>query len=339
MPRLSCADRNRAIGLMEAGVSCREVARRMNCASSTITRLLQRHAATNCTDDRRRSGRPRVTTPGQDRHIRLQHLRDRFRTAVQTATETPGIHNPRISRMTVTRRLHEHNLHARRPYRAPLLTPQHRQRRLQWARQHLRWTRNDWNAVLFSDESRFSLHRADGRERVWRRRGERYAACCIRDVNRWGGGSVMVWGGISFNHRTDIIVLDGNVTARRYIDQVLTPVVVPFFGNHVDLDVFQQDNARPHVARVTMEYFRQHDVETLPWPACSPDLSPIEHLWDELGRAIAHRRPQPVTLRQLAAALREEWRNIPQQRIQRLIRSMRSRCQACIQSNGGPTRY
>ncbi len=84
--------------------------------------------------------------------------------------------------------------------------------------------------MLFTDESRFCLRRADGRERVYRRRGERYADACVRQVDRYGGGSVMVWGGISFNNRTELVIVDGNLTAQRYCDEIITPVVVPFFN-------------------------------------------------------------------------------------------------------------
>ncbi len=75
----------------------------------------------------------------------------------------------------------------------------------------------------------------------------------------------------------------------------------------------------------------------LPWPALSPDLSPIEHLWDALDRRL--RRRQPVTLRQLRLFLLKEWNKIDQREIQTLIRSMRRRCIAVRDANGGHTRY
>ena len=172
-------------------------------------------------DDRPRPCRKRVTTREQDRYIRLLHLRNRFRTASQTAREIPGRRNPRISSPTVRRRLRQYRLRNRRPYKGNILTPLRRRNRLVWAQRRQNWRQRRWNTVLFSDESRFCLDRADGRERVWRRQGERYANCCVREADRWGGNSVMVWAGISFSHRTALVVIDGNLTARRYIDAVL----------------------------------------------------------------------------------------------------------------------
>ena len=77
----------------------------------------------------------------------------------------------------------------------------------------------------------------------------------------------MVWAGISGDYRTRLVVVDGNLTARRYIDEVLQPVVVPFFEEHPSVTTLQQDNARPHAARVTQDYLGAQRFDVLPWPA------------------------------------------------------------------------
>ena len=337
MPRLSRDERSTAVGMLMGGMSQAAIARHFRCSRRTISRLIQRHRVSGSVADRRRSGRPRVTSQRQDRHIRVVHLRDRFRTAVQTARETPGTLSNRVSANTVRRRLREAGLRARRPFRGNLLTPHRREARYRWCRRVQRWTLQQWGSVLFSDESRFCVNRADGRERVWRRRGERYANCCVREADRWGGGSVMVWGAISLRHRTPLVVVDNTLTARRYIDQILEPHVVPFVREHNLL--FQHDNARPHTANVTRAFLEDQNVALLPWPAFSPDLNPIEHVWDQLGRSVAARDPPPQSRRELVTALQEEWDNIPQGRIVRLVRSMRRRCHSCMDVAGGHIRY
>ena len=339
MPRLSNAERNQAVGMLQAGQSKRQVARHFHCSPSTVSRLWQRYVETDSVDDRPRPGREKVKTPEQDQYIVTQHLRDRFRTATQTAAETPGIRQPRISASTVRRRLHQVNLSARSPAIVTLLTPLRQPNRLNWARIHQNWTQIQWRGVLFSDESRFCVFTLDRRDRVWRRPGERYAACCINQHNRWGGEGVMVWAAITFDHKSPLVVIQGNMTALCYIAQVLRPTLLPLLAQHRDVITFQQDNARPHTARISMAFLGEHGVNVLPWPAYSPDMSPIEHLWDQLGRRIRNLNPRPLTRPQLIAALHAEWPNIPQDSIRRLIRSMRRRCRACVAQHGGHTPY
>ena len=138
MPRLSRDELNYALGLLQGGMSARQVARQLGCNASTIVRLHQRHVETASVANRARPGRARVTTPQQDRYIVLQHLRDRFRTATQTAQETPGRRQPRISANTVRRRLRQQDLQARRPCQGMILMPVQQQNCYEWARQRNR---------------------------------------------------------------------------------------------------------------------------------------------------------------------------------------------------------
>lgn len=339
MPRLSKVDRGRAIAMLLAGNTQLHVARQFRVHKSTISRLVSRLNATGRVDDQPRSGRPRVTSRRQDRVLRLAHLRNRRLTAAETARNTIGNHNRRIHPQTVINRLREANLRARRQYVGLPLTPQRRARRMQWATAHMprRFPMRRWRSMLFTDESRFTLFRADGRQRVYRRRGERFADACVLEHDRFGGGSVMVWAGISHGLKTPLVIVNGNLTAVRYRDEILRPHVVPFVRQHHL--TFQQDNARPHVARVCRDFLATQNIVPIDWPPYSPDLSPIEHLWDELDRRIRNRRNPPNTLPQLANALVQEWNNIPIRKVNALMNSMQQRIRDVITVRGGHTRY
>ena len=345
MPRLTVQQREQAIGCLQGSQSVDNVAHAFNVNITTIYRLQDRFTVTNSSDDLPRSGRPRVTTQRQDRHIHRLHLRDPFMVANETARQTIGVHNQPISGDTVRRRLRGQNLRCRRPVRRPSLTQQHRQNRLQWAAFHRNWRNQQWRRVIFTDESRFCISHADGRVRIWRRGGQRYNDQCVMERDPWGGPSVMIWAAIGLNQKLGPVIFQnigpgrGNgVTAQRYIDQALRPHVVPFFARHPEY-TFQHDNARPHTARVTVAFLQQHNIRMLPWPALSPDLNPIEHLWDEMKRRIDQVRPRPRNAAQLEAIIRQTFALIPMAYINRLIQSMYRRCVAVVNANGGHTHY
>uniref|UniRef100_A0AAZ3SN77 Transposase Tc1-like domain-containing protein n=1 Tax=Oncorhynchus tshawytscha TaxID=74940 RepID=A0AAZ3SN77_ONCTS len=110
MPSVPTHLRERALGMLQGGMRTAAVARAINCNVRTVRRLRQRYRETGWTADSPRSGRPRITTPTQDRYIRTSHLRDRM--ATTTARVTPGMHNPSISAQTVRNRLIEAGLKA-----------------------------------------------------------------------------------------------------------------------------------------------------------------------------------------------------------------------------------
>ncbi|GFV74674.1 uncharacterized protein TNCV_1178111 [Trichonephila clavipes] len=105
------------------------------------------------------------------------------------------------------------------------------------------------------------------------------------------------------------------------------------FLNGLPGAIFQQVNDRPHTARVAQDFLRH--FQTLPWPARSPDLSPVEHVWDQLKRQM----PSCHSVHDLELAVQDLWAHLPQNYIRCLINSMPDRVAACIAAGGGPTRY
>ena len=339
MARLTEVQRGQAIALLMQGQTQRQVAMQFGVNVSTIEQLVRRLRETGRLADRPRTGRPHVTTRRQDRAIRLANLRNRYVTATETANNTIGNHNRHIHPKTVRNRLREAGLRCRRPCVGLPLTRPRRARRMAWLAAHSPriFPMRQWRQVFFTDESRFTLFRPDGRRRIYRRRRERFADASVTEVDMFGGGSVMVWGGISHGVKSPLVVLGGTLTAVRYRDEILRPIAVPLVQQH-NL-IFQQDNARPHVARVCRQFLANHNIQPLDWPAYSPDLSPIEHLWDELDRRVRRRQNTPTTLNQLRNALLEEWNNIPMRKINTLMNSMHRRIRAATVAGGGHTRY
>ena len=279
------------IGMRNAGLSCREIARQIDRHHSVVTRLVQKFQATNDVRDRPRTGRPRKTTRREDASLLRLVRRNPFMNS--TILRSQWLPGRAISTRTIRNRLKTAGYRARRPIRRPLLTPVNRRARLQWARQRQRWNLASWRRVHFSDESRFLLHVVDGRSRVWRRANTALAERNIAETIPFGGGSVMVWGCVSHDCKLDLVTVQGNLNGQRYEREILETNVIPHFDNHVlaDHPIFMDDNARPHRARAVVEFLRGNAIETIPWPARSPDINPIEHVWDILGRQVRNRDP------------------------------------------------
>ncbi len=224
-----------------------------------------------------------------------------------------------------------------RPHRGLDLTTVHRHNRLEWANAHIRWCLALWRGFLFTDESRFSLYRANGRQCVWHHVGERFADVNVVDRVAHGGGGVMVWAGVYYGQQTQVHFIDGTLNAQRYRDEFLRPIVVPFIHDHHLM--LQHDNAWPHVSRICTQFLEAENILVLAWPAYSPNMSRIKHVWDALDQHIRQRVPAPANIQELCTAIEEEWTNIPQATINNLINSMRRRCVALCEANGGHTRY
>ena len=173
--------------------------------------------------------------------------------------------------------------------------------------------------------------------RVWKHKNTAYTPRNIQPTVLYGGGSVMVWGCISHDCKLDLVTIQSNLTGDQYIRDVLQQVVVPHFDNHplATRPVYMDDNTRPHRSRAVTAYLQSEAMTSVPWPAMSPDLNPIEHILDMLGRRIL-----PVqNICQLEAALHREWQQLSQQDIRRLTGGMRRSVEAIIQARGGYTRY
>lgn len=226
------------VALIESGLNQSQVARQLNLSRYSVRRVYQRYQATGGYQRRQGSGRPRATTERDNRFLMTMSLRNRRLNAVQLGQRLQEAREVEVSRWTVRRRLREGGLTAHRPANGPKLTPAHRQARLQFAREHLNWTEEQWRTVLFSDECRMCLHGNDGRGRVYRRSGERFAQCCIAERVSYGGGSCMFWGGMSMEAKTELVFITGpntgrqsrGLTSRRYIEEVLECQVVPYAG-------------------------------------------------------------------------------------------------------------
>ena len=148
----------------------------------------------------------------------------------------------------------------------------------------------------------------------------------------------MVWAGVSLHHKTNIVFINGNLTAARYQHEVLDTEVIPLLKNHRGVQLLH-DCAPAHCARAIIAYLNANNVNVVHFPSKSPDLNIYENIWDELNRRVRRTGAILTSLNQLRANILYEWNNLPWNYAQRYVMSMRSCCLAVLVSVVGHTRY
>ncbi len=258
-----------------------------------------------------------------------------------TTRYNQGMQNT-ISERTTRRTLKQMNYSSRRPHRVPLLSDKNRKRRLQFTQAHQNWTIEDWKNVAWSDESRLLLRHSDSRVRIWRKEHESMDPSCLVSTVQAAGGGVMVWGIFYWHILGPLVSIEHLLNTTAYLS-IVADHVHPFMTTVYPCSegYFQQDNAPRHKAQIISDWFLEHDNEftLLKWPPQSPDLNPIEHLWDVVEREIRILDVQPTNLQQLCDAIISIWTKISEECFQHLVESIPQRIKAVLKAKGGPTRY
>ncbi len=217
-------------------------------------------------------------------------------------------------------------------------------RRLQFAQAHQNWTIEDCKNVAWFDESGFLLQHSDrtfGRVRIWHKGHESMDSSCLVSTVLAAGGGVMLCRIFSWHILGPLVPIEYCLNATDYLS-IVADHVHPFMTTvYTSSDgYFQQYNAPCHKAQIISDWFLEHDNEfiLLKWPPQSPDLNPIEHLWDVVEREICIMDVQPTNLQQLCDAIISIWTKISEEYFQHLVESMTQRIKAVLKAKGGLTR-
>lgn len=283
---------------------------------------------------RQRAGRPRLIDTPQRQAMVVDYEENGF---------IPTNHYASLfdtSVDTVRRALHSEGLHYRRHAVKPSLTDNHKRARLEFA---LEFLDLDWSNVIFTDEKTFKSSQ-HGRLSLWRRNNTRWNSGHVVPNMESGRITVNMWGWMSGADPGELVRLPSRANSANYVE-VLEETMLPTVRNvypeeQLPIISFVQDNCPIHRSRIVREWFSQHDnnIKVIPWPARSPDLNPIENLWDVIvQRWDKQNERTPETLE---AHCLKIWDSIRGSDLCRnLVGSMRSRLQAVIEQGGGYTRY
>lgn len=332
-------ERGEIVGAHRCGKSQLEIAEIFGFARTTVQRVIKQFEENGLTKPAPRSGRPPKLDDNDK--IRLAKLvEENHHTSLAEITDKMrDILLDDISERTIQRALHEEGYFGRVGLRKPFISDVNKKKRLSWARERLSWVK-DWRFVIWSDESRYELCGSNRRQWVWRRPEQKMDIDCLVPTFKSGQKSVMVWGCFTRFGVGPLVRLKGRQSAKEYIE-VLKNHLLPFIESLQRKKRFsyQDDNAPIHTAKKTRKWKEENSIPCIPWPAQSPDLNPIEHLWDELERRTRLREKPPKNEEELYENLLEEWKKIPISVLEKLVDSMPDRVRAVNNANGYPTKY
>lgn len=329
---------NDVVNLIEKGLSLREIARRVGVGRSTVARIRKEsgiHAANGS------GGRPKIINPTLQRLLVRSLTSGAIDTAAAAHRELRNRHSINVGYQTVRNVLKKSGLVAAKKVKKPLLRKQHIKARYSFARKYANWTTEDWLRVVFSDETKINRIGSDGPKYCWKRPGSELLPQHVQTTIKHGGGSLMIWGcmtrrGVGFCCR-----IDGGLDKELYCsileDEYLN--TLKYYGLKKEETIFQHDNDPKHTAKKTREWLEENGIEVLDWPAQSPDLNPIEHLWEHLKRKLNSYETFPTSISDLWERVQQEWNEIDPSTCVKLIETMPSRIAAVKKAKGKYTMY
>lgn len=320
------------------GDSYAMIAKKVRIPRPTVQSIVQKYKKTKCIVNLFGRGRKRKTTPAVDRIIQRKIKTDRRKSASAVKSEIEKELGISLHANTIRNRLHEIGFYGRVARKKPLVNKINRAKRIEYAKTMMKMPFDYWKHVLWSDESKFNMFRSDGKTMVWRKTTEEFDPKCTVPTVKHSGGGVMVWGCFARNGVGVLCFIEGIMDRFRYREILQENLMksVEKLGLEKKF-VFQHDNDPKHTAGVVKDWLNEKKIETLKWPAFSPDLNPIEHMWDELERRM--KKHNPSNKEELKEMLLKEWNSIGLDVTEKLVDSVPSRLYECVRAHGYPTRY
>lgn len=330
--------RELVLKLRNEGKTFREIGSIINRSHNTVKKIVDKYEKFGRIENCPGAGRKKILNEAEIRSIVRDVKKNPFKSAVKISQEVSFTSGTKVSASTIRRALHANGLHGRFPRKKPLISAVNQKKRRDYAKRHENKDVSFWNNIIFTDESKFEVFGQKKPVKVWRTKNNEYADQNLITTVKHGGGSVMVWGCMAASGVGNLVFIESTRNKMDYLNilknNLLTSVEkLGLQGSWI----FQQDNDPKHTAKIVKEWLLYHTPKTLDHPPQSPDLNPIEHLWEYLDRQIRKRTISSKDM--LKSVIMEEWQKISSDVTKKLVESMPRRLSAVIKAKGKSTKY
>lgn len=279
-----------------------------------------------------RSGRPRKLSKADSRYLCQQSKRNRFMTAKDLA-HVPLFQSRNISPRTISRELNKNGLKARALISKPKISEKNMRVRLKFCKAHKSWSDEEWENIAFSDESTLFSEKT-GKVYIRRTIKEKNMPLFAPKETHHGGKEVLVWGYITSNGVGPLVRVEGRLDGEYYFRLIKENLTLAGFRD--GSIIWQQDGAGPHRYAPLHQWFHKNGIQTIEWPAQSPDLNLIENVWAYIRKELFKVNKNIRTKQDLWKETLRIWHMIPDDYIRRLYRSLRKRMKEVIDNKGAP---
>ncbi|KAK3573187.1 hypothetical protein QTP86_015104 [Hemibagrus guttatus] len=329
---LSKDTRNKTVDLHQAGKTESAIGKQLGLKKSTVGAIIRKWKTYKTTDNLPRSGAPRKISPRGVKMITRMVSKNPRTTRGDLVNDLQRA-GTKVTKATISNTLRRQGLKSCSARRVPLLKPVHVRARLKFAREHLDDPEEDWENVIWSDETKIELFGKNSTCRVWRRKNAELHPKNTIPTVKHGGGNIMLWGCFSAKGPGRLIRVKERMNGAMY-REILSKNFLPS-ARALKMKrgwIFQHDNDPKHTAQATKEWLRKKHFKVLEWPSQSPDLNPIENLWRELKICVAQRQPQNITA--LEEICMEEWAKLPETVYKNFVATYRKRLTSVIANKG-----
>jgi len=325
------------IFLFNKGETQLSISKKLNIPKTTLGDVIRKYKKFGITERLPGSGRPRSLTLNVTKALCNISNKNPRKKATQLKKEIETKYKVSVSARTIGRNLNENGLIGRVARKKPLLSSANMVSRLNLSKKFLGFSDMHWKSIIFSDESAFEVFNSNNRQYVYRKNGTAFENKNLTPTVKFGGGKIMVWGCINFFGTGNLVIIDGTLNSVKYINLLANNLQSSVEKIGLSRFVFQQDGASCHTSKLTMSFFEENSIKLLDWASQSPDLNPIEHVWQHMKVQLLKNPPKSKT--DLKEKLLQIWEEIPLEFIQKLIMGMFKRSKAVYDSKGGHTTY